>query len=777
MLKEIFSKNKNFLKKLIFTLGFYFLITLKTFTCYYKIEDKMENIKEDEVLKIDAIKLKRIERKIDQFYILFYFPNNEYLLRLKEYTEEAVHARLNDKMIRFFKMNYLDNRDIVRKLNIKNLPALVLFDRTIPEKKILIDQRLEYKNMVRFSEKANGSFQPVMINDRSQVNDSYKKNKKMLILLNPKISQFKQNGDYDHLLEIFMRYSVIAGYDYFHLCDENFFFDELVTPKDKNAKFSEDTFHFLAGFIKNDTTKILFDEPKIDTENPDIFTREFNHFSLNIKEFMEEEKKEQKFLDIILFKKSNIYSSLGESDLNTLVTHGKPTVIIVCDKITLNKDREFHKNMYNFAKKYDNDIKFYFSTNENLTILNLLKVFNFDAEPPFVFLIEKSDTQIKHYNKFVKTNLNLEVEEIEKFVNDYKEKKLPLYFVSDVIPTKNTEKTEIISQNVTDMNELNETRKFVEKIYSNLTKEKTNMTVEELEYFQKQKMKNKTENYTKYETENKREEEIIPNNFTDVELNKKYYNKGENIYKIVGKNFAEFLYDTRDKVVAVFGRSSPMYYCDLTLKRLKLISRIFSKHLNKIIFCMTDPNKNEYIVKKPNTRKDLERPEDYQHYIFDIIYPAFITFDAIESDGERNEILIKKLNSVKNFEKEFYSDNIIEFLLMRLNMTEKEADLEMDYLKQKDFSREPGYTDDYDFDDERIEKIKYQMKIDNLIESLKNLVDVDEESLKLLFQQDPSQVKKFSDMVYGEFDPEKYDPSNPNKSAQDAIAEKEKQEL
>ena len=782
----------NIFKKLIYTLSLYILITLKTFSCqnpdssgtiYEDINDRQQ-----EVLKIDEKKLKTIQRKVTRFYLMVYIPNSEYLHKLAYYQEEALNARLNNKLIRFFKMNYLENRSFVRKLNLKNLPALILFDKNLKEKRIIIDERLEMKNLVRFSEKADGKFQPVMIRERYQVNDPLKKNKKMLILLHPKANELQEEEDFENLLGMFMRYSVIAGYDYFHLCNETYFFDELVTPKDKNAKFGEDTFHFLAGFIKNDTTKILFDEKQIDQKNEaDEFIREFNYFNLNIEEFKDVEKKEQKFLDLILNKKSNVYSSLGESDFNTLITHGKPTVIIVCDKKTMNKDKEFHKKMYNFAQKYDNEIKFYFSTDENVSIINLLSNFNFNHPVPFMFLLEKSDSGFKYYNKYVKKDLKLEIEEIQKFVDDYKAKKLPLFFVSEDIPTKKTENLEIISQNVTEMKNLTKVQKLAEKMYHNLTITKTNMTDEKFE--EHLKKVNLEENYrignlTEIEKKNEKIEaerkaaEIFANNFTDVELNKKYYNKGENIYKIVGKNFEEFLYDTRDKIVAVFGCSSPMYFCDLVHVRIKLISRIFSKYLNKIVFVITDPNKNEFIVKKPNTDKNLDRPQDYNHYIADIVYPVFVTLDAVASkDGDRNELLNKKLDSVNNFEQEFTSENIIEYLLQRLNLTKEEADLEMDYLEQKDFSRKTGYTDEYDFDDERIEKVKKARQIDVLIEQVRYLVDFGEDQLKSMFETDPTMIKQFQDMVDGNFDPKKMDVENPEKMEEEILAQKGSEEL
>merc|ERR1712032_361109 len=169
----------------------------------------------------------------------------------------------------------------------------------------------------------------------------------------------------------------------------------------------------MGGNIKNDTTKIFFGEEPIDKMRIHTeFIREFNHFSLNIDEFMITKKKEQKFFDIVLNKKFNLYSSLGDSEFNSIVNHGKPTAIIVCEKNTMNKDKEFHKNMYNFAKKYDGEIKFYFSTDENITIVSLMQTFNYNSQPPYIFLIEKSNSNGKNFNKYFRNNIKLEVEEI-----------------------------------------------------------------------------------------------------------------------------------------------------------------------------------------------------------------------------------------------------------------------------------------------------------------------------------------------------------------------------
>ena len=102
----------------------------------------------------------------------------------------------------------------------------------------------------------------------------------------------------------------------------------------------------------------------------------------------------------------------------------------------------------------------------------------------------------------------------------------------------------------------------------------------------------------------------------------------------------------------------------------------------------------------------------------------------------------------------------------------EEADLEMDYLMQKDFKRKSGYTDEYDFDDEKIKKIKQEKKIDILVENMKGLVDMDEESIRKMFEKDPSLIKKFSGIISGNFDP-----SDPEQSAEEAIAKREKEEL
>jgi hypothetical protein len=802
------NRNTNFIKKIIFTLSLYIFILIQslsnTITMINCFKDKNEEKKgSEDVLNINQKKLNIVRKKYDRFYVMIYIPGDDYNIKKAQYQYESLISRVSEKPIRFFTMNYLENKEYVRGLNIKYLPQIILFDKSIPEKMIYIDQRLQYNHLLRFSDKVRGIFDPVMITDYFQVNDGLKKSKKMLILFNPKIDELKDDENNEGLFAFFMRYSVIAGYDYFHLCKDNSFFNKLITERiDKNIKFSEDTFHFLTGFIKNDTTKILFNEPLLkNNEYAQEFIREFNHFSLNIKDFMNSKFKESTFLDLILFKKSNIYGSFGETELNTIENFGKPTAIIVCEKDTLNKDKDFHKEMYKWAKKNENEIlkensnpiKFYFSTKDNLSIVNLLRNLNINSEPPFILMIEKSNIENKFYNKYVRKDLKLNIDEIEKFVNEYKENKLPLFFVSEDIPSNFTEKIELISQNVTNMetdldmdlefnSKLNETKIKMDKILANISSQINNDTKQRFSTDNNTYEDTKANDIKDVKADNKTE--IIANNFTNDFLNDKYYNKGENVYKIVGKNFEEFLYDNLNKTVVVFGCSSPMYFCDLIFIRIKLISRIFSKHLDKITFCITDPNKNEYIIKKPNLNSDKEKPEDYHHYIFDIVYPILISFDPIDNNvannnnySQKNELLIKKVNSVKNFEKELYSNHIIEFILNRLNIKKEEADLEMDYLLHKDFDRIFGYTTEYDFDDEEIVKIKNQRKIDVLIQNMKSFNDFDEETVKAMFKKDPSLIDKYYNIISEKFDNTKYDPNNPEKSAMDAIAEHGKQEL
>jgi hypothetical protein len=348
--------------------------------------------------------------------------------------------------------------------------------------------------------------------------------------------------------------------------------------------------------------------------------------------------------------------------------------------------------------------------------------------------IEKNNEEKNDFNKFKLVNAELTKGAVEKFINDYYAKKLKFYFVS---------------QAQLDVTE--------ETLKDALT--------------------------------------LLNGTATDLEMNKKYYNAGRNIYQIEGRHFESFMRHTLNKTVVMMACSFPMIHCKNGLEKLRFVTQTFNKFLDKVIFVETDPNFNEYVISKnkktdnQNNDKNIDYNnsiaesyiyEDFYRYIFKPLYPQLVIFSAIsqieieQDPNNLNSLIIKKLQNKVDFDDDFDCLNLIRLVGKNAEISPNEIEIDEKYLIEEDVNGNIKFTTDYDEDFLSEEELDKDKDLEARIEDLKEMLGPDAAELfDILQQQDPKKVKEIKqEMVKAVEDMEK----NKNTDLDEKINEISKEE-
>jgi len=640
------------------------------------------------LIEVDESKINKANKKYDYVFLFIYNTNCELFHKLEpELGGIAFASRLEKLKVRYFRMNYLKNKEYARKLDIQSLPQIYFFDN---KRKLKFPMRLDIEigYYTRLSRKLMGKFNFTTMETPEQLNQINYWKKNMIFLFNK--SKAEALDIYNKEINNILRLSVIAGYNNFYYSDKEIFFDHFIKKKNPQLKFDEKSFYILTGPIKNNTIQSLFNS---NTQNKKSrFSKSYNYIHLNIedlKNYQSSEDKDEFLINLLYFNKFNLYSFLGDAEISDVIEYGRPTLIIFGPKDFLNTQKNFHQEMYHLSKKYENKIKFYFSTfgSEYSKYITGIFNFNFDEVPIFM-LIEKPYKGKNYFNKFKQSNADLTRQAVEIFLDKYISKELESYFVS---------------QKRFDMNET---------------------------YFKELPDK-------------------LKGLATNEEMNKKFYNNGKNIYMIEGRNFENFLKENLDKTVVFIACSSPMINCDAGLEKYRFITQSFSKFQDKIIFAQTDPNFNEYVIRKisESNNSRIENLDDFHIFTFDPLYPQVWIFPAIFKDENSslnlnsNSLAIQKVQKGIDFNEAFDTLKLLRFVANNAQIPIDEIEIDQDYIKH-DFDGTIQFTSDYDAD-------YYKQELENkdddeaYLEELRELLGEEADGImEMLASQDPEKSKE-----------------------------------
>lgn len=638
------------------------------------------------VIELDEKKFYKAQKKVDYFFLYINHEKCNICEEIdSEYGDIAMKSRIQSLKIRFFEMKYLKNIDFFKSWDIRTLPQIYFFDN---KRKIkhLIPLEYERKNYQRFFKKMTGKMEPADMDKPENLNNIHSSKINMILLFNK--NRDEAYNLYQKQFVQFMRTSVLTNYDNFFFSNQKIFFDNFVSKTNTNLKFDEEHFYFLTGPIKNKTIKYLHDEEIVTNKKlkKDDFNVEFNFFRINIRDFSNMENQGSHLKSLFLKNKFNKYSSLTEQEFNDLTYFGKPTLIIFGSRETIKFEKEFHQQVYQIADKYSDSLRFLYSSYEDSATEYFYRILNFKySDLPTFCIIEKANPKKNDFLKYKRDHVEMTIESLEKFILDYKEKKLKLYFVS---------------QSKVDINE-----EFLRELNSTLN-----------------------------------------NTPTNHELNKKYVNLGNNIYRIYGYHFEEFLVDNLNRTVVILGCSQPMVFCDLALKKIYQIIKTFENHFDKIVFAETDPNYNEYVVRKIEEEKEIDEFNDYLNFVFGPLYPQLYIFPAIDDVENRRknstikQLVLEKISQTFQYKGKYNFLDLIRFLGKNAKITPDTVNIDNDYLAYINVDDNIEFT--ADFDEEISEAIvkKELEKSKKGLESIKELLG--DQDLRYLLDQVQNNDKK-----------------------------------
>lgn len=686
------------------------------------------------LMKIDEKKFKKAIKRYNYFFLYVDYPD---CLQCKQIEPElgsiALTSRLESLKVRFFQINFHENEKFLRNLfDIRTLPHIYFFDNKL-NYNFPINLEIDFSYLPRLFKKLSGKFNMTNMQTAEQLNSIHYEKKNMILLFNKEKSEAFEL--YGKEIRNFVRLSVVAGYDTFYYCDKKLFFEHFIKQKNPAIEFSDKAFFFLTGPIKNVTmqqilekdSEILFDENKkapeeeeeeeisnlnkteqkdsdqsedeeknktelnsnlnsAAAEQENIFAKHYNFFQIELeklKEFNSEQAKQEFILDYFTYYKYNTYSSLGHAELYDVIELGKPTLIIFGPHNFINEQKNFHKEIYNLSKKYQQKIKFFYSTLDSEYAKYFSRILNLRHwELPVFLIIEKNSKEKNDFNKFKLTNANFTKEAVENFINNYYAKKLQFHFVSQA--------------------QLDVTEETLKEALDTLN-----------------------------------------GTLTNSEMNKKYYNAGRNIYQIEGRHFESFLKDNLNRTVAMLACSFPMINCRNALEKLRFVTQTFNQFLDKLIFVETDPNFNEYVVSvSPNIsdynnkteetenkeKTKIYKFEDYHRFVFKPLYPQLVVFPAIPQDeiernlNNLNALIIKKIKSVVDFNEDFDCLKLIRFIGKHAQINPEQVEIDVKYLKEEDVDGNIKFTADYDEDFLSEEELEKDKDLESRIEELKEML-------------------------------------------------------